>query len=75
MADADQQLQEICDHVEITRDDYRRAFAVVHRKFKSVGCGESKSNPTEEELRAASEARVAWENAVRRLRDYAKANV
>ena len=74
MADLDLEWQKLCDEHEAARDAYFNAFAPVNEKFRQIGQGASKTNPSETELDEFDSTWNAWQDIKRRMDEFIKKN-
>jgi hypothetical protein len=62
----------LCDEHAAARDAHLKAFAAVNQKFAAIGQGQSKTNPTDDELSEFEKTWDMWEDVKRRISAFVK---
>ncbi len=64
--------RKLCREHDAARAAYFKAFGVVNRKFMQIARGDSRENPSTEEIARFDATRKAWDNVKRRMKDFVK---
>jgi hypothetical protein len=69
-----EQWRALCEIEQQARRAYFRTFRKVHRKFAAIGAGQSRENPTMDEIASGEKAHKRWQAALKDMREFAKAH-
>ena len=70
--DVSAEWRRLCEEHEFAKNSYFQAFSVVSQKFEAIGCGTSRTNPSEGELSEFETTWNNWENVKQRMDNFVK---